>query len=128
MKNTKGQAYSEPDVGMRFTAKNSNVCAQTTFIVAFKYGASFDIQKIVHAILVLTSVKRTKDPVLMNKIEEVVTVSQWSFAIHYNHFICLLGPRQANLVLITYASSEGSGEPAHPGSLARTSAARSYRQ
>ena len=35
------------------------------------------------------------------------------------------GPRQANLVLITYASSEGSGEPAHPRSLARTSAARS---
>ena len=25
-----------------------------------------------------------------------------------------LGPRQANLVLIAYASSEGSGEPAHP--------------
>ena len=24
------------------------------------------------------------------------------------------GPRQANLVLIAYASSEGSGEPAHP--------------
>ena len=38
------------------------------------------------------------------------------------------GPRQANLVLIAYASSEGSGEPAHPRSLARTSAARSYRQ
>ena len=37
-------------------------------------------------------------------------------------------PRQANLVLITYASSEGSGEPAHPRSLARTSAARSYKQ
>ena len=36
------------------------------------------------------------------------------------------GPRQANLVLIAYASSEGSGEPAHPRSLARTSAARSY--
>ena len=31
------------------------------------------------------------------------------------------GPRQANLVLIAYASSEGSGEPAHPRSLARTS-------
>ena len=41
---------------------------------------------------------------------------------------CLFGPRQANLVLIAYASSEGSGEPAHPRSLARTSAARSYRQ
>ena len=43
---------------------------------------------------------------------------------------CLIssGPRQANLVLIAYASSEGSGEPAHPRSLARTSAARSYKQ
>ena len=38
------------------------------------------------------------------------------------------GPRQAILVLIAYASSEGSGEPAHPRSLARTSAARSYKQ
>ena len=38
------------------------------------------------------------------------------------------GPRQSNLVLIAYASSEGSGEPAHPRSLARTSAARSYKQ
>ena len=40
----------------------------------------------------------------------------------------IYGPRQANLVLIAYASSEGSGEPAHPRSLARTSAARSYKQ
>ena len=40
----------------------------------------------------------------------------------------LYRPRQANLVLIAYASSEGSGEPAHPRSLARTSAARSYKQ
>ena len=38
------------------------------------------------------------------------------------------GPRQANLVLIAYASSEGSGEPAHSRSLARTFAARSYKQ
>ena len=38
------------------------------------------------------------------------------------------GPRQANLVLIAYASSEGSGELAHPRSLARTSAARPYKQ
>ena len=45
----------------------------------------------------------------------------WLFAI-------LLGPRQANLVLIAYANSEGSGEPAHPRSLARTFAARSYKQ
>ena len=40
----------------------------------------------------------------------------------------VFGPRQANLVLIAYASSEGSGEPAHPRSLARTFAARSYKQ
>ena len=40
----------------------------------------------------------------------------------------LYGPCQANLVLIAYASSEGSGEPAHPRSLARTSATRSYKQ
>ena len=42
----------------------------------------------------------------------------------------LVGPRQAKLVLIAYmyASSEGSGEPAHPRSLARTSAARSYKK
>ena len=39
-----------------------------------------------------------------------------------------IGPRQANLVLIAYASSEGSGEPVHPGSLPRTSAARLYKQ
>ena len=40
----------------------------------------------------------------------------------------IIGPHQANLVLIAYASSEGSGEPAHPRSLARTFAARSYKQ
>ena len=40
----------------------------------------------------------------------------------------IIGPRQANLVLIAYASTEGSGEPAHPRSLARTFAARSYKQ
>ena len=39
----------------------------------------------------------------------------------------LYGPRQVNLVLIAYASSEGSGEPAHPRSLARTLAARGER-
>ena len=40
----------------------------------------------------------------------------------------LYRPRQANLVLIAYASTEGSGEPAHPRSLVRTSATRSYKQ
>ena len=44
------------------------------------------------------------------------------------HLKWMYGPRQANLVLIAYASSEGSGEPAHPRSIARTFAARSYKQ
>ena len=38
------------------------------------------------------------------------------------------GPRQANFVLIAYATSEGSGEPAQSRSFARTFAARSYKQ
>ena len=46
----------------------------------------------------------------------------------YPRYYILYGPRQANLVLIAYASSEGSGEPAHPRSLARTFAARSYKR
>ena len=47
--------------------------------------------------------------------------------VHALYFTNFYGPRQANLVLIAYASSEGSGEPSHPRSLARTSAARSYK-
>ena len=59
----------------------------------------------------------------------VVTVfKMWMIFINFALFFFLNGPRQANLVLIAYASSEGSGEPAHPRSLARTSAARSYKQ
>ena len=68
------------------------------------------------------------------------TVNTHTFYIHscnenYNNVVLVYinntsayGPRQANLVLIAYASSEGSGEPAHPRSLARTFAARSYKQ
>ena len=41
--------------------------------------------------------------------------------LQYSCFDTAFGPRQANLVLIACASSEGSGEPAHPRSLARTS-------
>ena len=48
--------------------------------------------------------------------------------IEHRRLNIIYGPRQANLVLIAYASSEGSGEPAHPRSLARTSAARSCKQ
>ena len=43
------------------------------------------------------------------------------------HVFQLYEPRQANLVLIAYESSEGSGEPVHPRRLARTFAARSYK-
>ena len=40
------------------------------------------------------------------------------------NWFCLFGPRQANLVLIAYASSEGSGETAQMRRLAWTFAAR----
>ena len=54
------------------------------------------------------------------------------YQVAYRKFLRKLsfpyGPRHSNLVLIAYASSEGSGEPAHPRCLARTSAARSYKQ
>ena len=43
-------------------------------------------------------------------------------------FVTSYGPRQANLVLIAYANSEGSGEPAHPRILARTFGACTYKQ
>ena len=57
------------------------------------------------------------------------------FSLHWRaqlqmtfHHLFLSGPRQANLVLIAYASSKGSGKPDHLRSLARTFAARSYKQ
>ena len=60
---------------------------------------------------------------------------RWNTKPHIRIYTCSFfhmrktyGPRQANLVLIAYASSEGSGEPAHPRSLARTFAALSYKQ
>ena len=56
----------------------------------------------------------------------IETVS--TFKAIKSHLKLSYGPRQANLVLIAYASSEGSGEPAHQRSLARTFAARSYKQ
>ena len=53
---------------------------------------------------------------------------KYCFVLTMTLYAVIVGPRQANLVLIAYASSEGSGEPAHPRSLARTFAARSYKQ
>ena len=57
--------------------------------------------------------------------EDILATKHRSLQCHCHE---INGPRQANLVLIAYASSEGSGEPAHPRSLARTFAARSYKQ
>ena len=63
-----------------------------------------------------------------NKLFNEMHNYQKNRALTLFHFPRIIGPRQANLVLIAYASSEGSGEPAHPRSLARTFAARSYKQ
>ena len=61
-----------------------------------------------------TSISSFKSAFVMNKSIKILHIP-----------LKVNGPRQANLVLIAYASSEGSGEPAHPRSLARTFAARS---
>ena len=67
--------------------------------------------------------------ILRGKCDDSVLVSMLKFLNLANKSAELNnGPRQANLVLIAYESSEGSGEPAHPRSLARTFAARSYKQ
>ena len=60
--------------------------------------------------------------------KQLIAQTFYALILHLVHLYEIFGPRQANLVLIAYASSEGSGEPAHPRSLARTSAARSYKQ
>ena len=68
------------------------------------------------------------------KLNDLSKVDEWVKMIIRKYFHAQYvipkpyGPRQANLLLIAYASSEGSGEPAHPRSLARTFAARSYKQ
>ena len=59
---------------------------------------------------------------ITNKIENL------AYMVNYVYHENLFGPRQANLVRLICASSKGSGEPAHPRSLARTFAARSYKQ
>ena len=57
------------------------------------------------------------------------SVTPGQLRIILGHYSTILyGPRQANLVLKAYASSEGSGEPAHPRSLAITFTALSYKQ
>ena len=65
-------------------------------------------------------------PLLILILDNIVAIQTVSTDICFHSL--KYGPRQANLVLIAYASSEGSGEPAHPRSLARTFAARSYKQ
>ena len=66
----------------------------------------------------------------LNVVEKAITLLGQAFTstTYHRRMTILYGPRQANLVLIAYASSEASGEPAHPRSLARTFAARSYKQ
>ena len=63
---------------------------------------------------------------ITNKVLFCSVLQYWTYLTL--SLLSIYGLRQANLVLIPFASSEGSGEPAHPHSLARTFAARSYKQ
>ena len=99
---------------------------------------AYSINRVSHDLAQIRSLKNSLLQVGSSKVVQMGEV--WS-QIQFDRSICkwilnsqekkLLisyGPRQTNLVLIAYASSEGSGEPAHPRSLARTFAARSYKQ
>ena len=66
------------------------------------------------------------EPILV--LRENLALLQHHMSLIMENLFMTYGARQANLVLIAYASSEGSDKPAHPRSLARTSAARSYKQ
>ena len=62
------------------------------------------------------------------KIRTLAPLNGWACAVKICHGGMLEDTNSldgAEMILITYASSEGSGEPTHPRSLARTSAARS---
>ena len=85
--------------------------------------------------------KNSKNPKKSNKVGEkkYLSLCMGVEQGNYQNYSCPVvefscptpihnGPRQANLVFIAYASSEGSGVPAHSLSLARTSAGRSYKQ
>ena len=81
---------------------------------------------------ILTAFELARELRAVSKVEKYYKVSQHPRTVGsvrvFSVKVRQIGPRQANLVLIAYASSEGSGEPAHPRSLARTFAARSYKQ
>ena len=79
-------------------------------------------------IFCISTVTRRANINMFSKESMKMPALPYTHNIFANYESILSGPRQANLVLIAYASSEGSGEPAHPRSLARTSAARSYKQ
>ena len=100
--------------------------------VVFMYGAWFCNMLLIFMLFIccICSVKFSD---WYHSLTPCAWQTRVSVAVYYLDFseillIRISGPRQANLVLIAYASSEGSGEPAHPRSLARTFAARSYKQ
>ena len=76
------------------------------------------------SLLLIAGTERNPGPRSESSVGSTSISSETQHIIE-DKFSIVHGPRQANLVLIAYASSEGSGEPAPLRSLARTFAARS---
>ena len=103
-----GQSDTEPDLNQNITCE--------------ELDAEFTYSELYSAIFMQNN---NKSPGIENITCEIIN-APYEFISPF--LLKIYGPRQANLVLIAYANSEGSGEPAHPRSLARTFAARSYKQ
>ena len=93
-------------------------------------GSLFGITR--HSLVMPNSDPRTDFSISTSHPWKILILYNSSFSMYFKqhkHYTGPLnGPHQANLVLIAYASSQGSGKPAHARSLARTSAAHSYKQ
>ena len=107
---------------------NYPCCARSWFLISLCWRRCLGR----HTLELSTQAVRHIKTISISTHYNVVTNQSHSWTVTIHSFQknnqTLNGLRQANLVLIAYASSEGSGEPAHPRSLARTSTARSYKQ
>ena len=117
-----------------FTEWTSNAVFSWNTTFGFHEWNKFDLTLKKFNFLFLTCFKNCNNSLSENMIFVIFTVYLTEKSLRFiwkhtrNEGKAIIGPRQANLILLAYASSEGSGEPAHARSLARTSAARSYKQ
>ena len=109
-----------------------NICCILKFLTVWFYqtiDAEYTVLDLIsaHALISTRQFFSEKSKIFLFRLPTIRTLSK-VYKCNKEINSTIFGPRQVNLVLIAYASSEGSGEPAHTRSLARTSAARSHTQ